>query len=67
MQTADHDFYTTRMSRTSDTSRDVSSRAPLQHSATVNGTGARHQTGVAGRVMNVIAVAIDATLGRYDR
>jgi hypothetical protein len=67
MQTADHDFYTTRMSRTSDTSRDLSSRSSVQSSGTSNATAAPQHMGVAGRVMNVIAVAIDATLGRYDR
>lgn len=67
MQTADHDFYTTRMSRTSDSSRELSQRGSVQSGNTANTTATPQQTGMAGRVMNVIAVAIDATLGRYDR
>lgn len=66
MQTADHNFYTTTHVHSTDTKRDSSQRTASDGNKYPSGAGQQHN-GVAGRMMNVIAVAIDATLGRYDR
>ena len=66
MQTANHNFYTTTHVHSADAKRESSQRAGSDGNKYTPGTGQQH-SGVAGRMMNVIAVAIDATLGRYDR
>ncbi len=66
MQTADHNFYTTTRVHSADAKRESSQRTAMSPSNSAQHAGQQHN-GVAGRLMNVIAVAIDATLGRYDR
>lgn len=66
MQTADHNFYHAGMGRTSDAAREATLRAPPSGQASTV-AAPRQSAGMASRMMNVIAVAIDATLGRYDR
>ena len=66
MQTADHDFYHAGMGRTTEAAREATLRAPQSGQATAE-PATRQSAGMASRMMNVIAVAIDATLGRYDR
>lgn len=66
MQTADHDFYHSGLSRTADAAREATLRAPQSGQADAE-PATRQPVGMASRMMNVIAVAIDATLGRYDR
>ena len=66
MQTADHDFYTTTRVHSADAKRESSHRTASDGYKHTSDAG-QQQSGMAGRMMNVIAVAIDATLGRYDR
>lgn len=66
MQTADHDFYHAGMGRTTEAAREATLRAPQSGQANAE-PATRQSAGMASRMMNVIAVAIDATLGRYDR
>jgi hypothetical protein len=66
MQTANHEFYGNARAHTAEPMRESSHRAAGDGYKHTPDAGQQNR-GVAGRMMNVIAVAIDATLGRYDR